>query len=154
MLEHTVYDHRFGPAAERLADGLRAAARRRFAGARGDARRGADRSQPARRQGSGQAGCIAAPQTDRCNAILDALVPLGIEQSTCRPPPRRIWKALHLDQQKASNGQRIMAGILFMCGAGLLFPVMSGFAQVPRRGRLQLAAGTSRRAAPSATSCS
>ena len=26
-------------------------------------------------------------------------------------------------------GQRILAGILFMCGAGLLFPVMSGFAK-------------------------
>ena len=29
----------------------------------------------------------------------------------------------------ASNRQRILAGILFMCGAGLLFPVMSGFAK-------------------------
>ncbi len=31
--------------------------------------------------------------------------------------------------EKASDGQRILAGILFMCGAGLLFPVMSGFAK-------------------------
>lgn len=30
---------------------------------------------------------------------------------------------------KASDSQRILAGILFMCGAGLLFPVMSGFAK-------------------------
>ncbi len=29
----------------------------------------------------------------------------------------------------APAGQRILAGILFMCGAGLLFPVMSGFAK-------------------------
>ena len=29
--------------------------------------------------------------------------------------------------EKAPNGQRILAGILFMCGAGLLFPVMGGF---------------------------
>jgi drug/metabolite transporter (DMT)-like permease len=29
----------------------------------------------------------------------------------------------------ASTRQRILAGILFMCGAGLLFPVMSGFAK-------------------------
>lgn len=29
----------------------------------------------------------------------------------------------------AAPGQRILAGILFMCGAGLLFPVMSGFAK-------------------------
>ena len=31
--------------------------------------------------------------------------------------------------QPAPPGQRILAGILFMCGAGLLFPVMSGFAK-------------------------
>jgi drug/metabolite transporter (DMT)-like permease len=34
-----------------------------------------------------------------------------------------------LTPDKASDGQRILAGILFMCGAGLLFPVMSGFAK-------------------------
>jgi hypothetical protein len=28
-----------------------------------------------------------------------------------------------------SARQRVLAGILFMCGAGLLFPVMSGFAK-------------------------
>ena len=33
LLEHTVYDADLGPAAERLADGLRAAARRRSAAA-------------------------------------------------------------------------------------------------------------------------
>ena len=31
--------------------------------------------------------------------------------------------------QAAPTGQRIVAGILFMCGGGLLFPVMSGFAK-------------------------
>ena len=31
--------------------------------------------------------------------------------------------------EKASDGQRILAGILFMCGAGLLFPIMGGFAK-------------------------
>ena len=31
---------------------------------------------------------------------------------------------------KASGGQRhVLAGILFMCGAGILFPVMNGFAK-------------------------
>jgi drug/metabolite transporter (DMT)-like permease len=30
---------------------------------------------------------------------------------------------------KATDGQRILAGILFMCGAGVLFPVMNGFAK-------------------------
>lgn len=34
-----------------------------------------------------------------------------------------------MTQQRALPGQRILAGILFMCGAGLLFPVMSGFAK-------------------------
>ena len=32
--------------------------------------------------------------------------------------------------QPALQGQRILAGILFMCGAGLLFPVMGGFAKI------------------------
>ena len=32
--------------------------------------------------------------------------------------------------EKAPDGQRILAGILFMCGAGLLFPVMGGFAKI------------------------
>ncbi len=32
-------------------------------------------------------------------------------------------------EEKARPGQRILAGILFMCGAGLLFPIMSGFAK-------------------------
>lgn len=31
--------------------------------------------------------------------------------------------------EKAADGQRILAGILFMCGAGLLFPVMTGVAK-------------------------
>ena len=30
---------------------------------------------------------------------------------------------------RAPDGQRILAGILFMCGAGILFPVMGGFAK-------------------------
>lgn len=32
-------------------------------------------------------------------------------------------------EEKARPAQRLLAGILFMCGAGLLFPVMSGFAK-------------------------
>lgn len=31
---------------------------------------------------------------------------------------------------KPADGQRILAGILFMCGAGILFPVMGGFAKI------------------------
>jgi drug/metabolite transporter (DMT)-like permease len=34
-----------------------------------------------------------------------------------------------MDSLAASTRQRILAGIVFMCGAGLLFPVMSGFAK-------------------------
>ena len=33
-------------------------------------------------------------------------------------------------EEKAPAGQRILAGIVFMCGAGVLFPVMSGFAKI------------------------
>jgi drug/metabolite transporter (DMT)-like permease len=35
-----------------------------------------------------------------------------------------------LTEEKAPAGQRILAGILFMCGAGVLFPVMGGFAKI------------------------
>ena len=34
-----------------------------------------------------------------------------------------------METAAASARQRVLAGILFMCGAGLLFPVMSGFAK-------------------------
>jgi drug/metabolite transporter (DMT)-like permease len=34
-----------------------------------------------------------------------------------------------LKAARSADSQRILAGILFMCGAGLLFPVMSGFAK-------------------------
>ena len=34
-----------------------------------------------------------------------------------------------MESSAASTRQRVLAGILFMCGAGLLFPVMSGFAK-------------------------
>jgi carbon-monoxide dehydrogenase large subunit len=77
LLEHTVYDPR-RPAAERLAHGLRAAARRRPAGLRHRADRAADRANPLGVKGSGQAGCIAAPQTIMA-ALLDALRPAGVE---------------------------------------------------------------------------
>jgi drug/metabolite transporter (DMT)-like permease len=34
-----------------------------------------------------------------------------------------------MESSAASTRQRVLAGILFMCGAGLLFPIMSGFAK-------------------------
>jgi carbon-monoxide dehydrogenase large subunit len=44
-------------------------------------------------KGSGQAGCIAAPQTIVC-AILDALAPLGIEHIDMPATPERLWRAI------------------------------------------------------------
>ena len=44
-------------------------------------------------KGAGQAGCIAAPQTI-INAILDALVPLGIDHIDMPATPERIWRAI------------------------------------------------------------
>jgi carbon-monoxide dehydrogenase large subunit len=44
-------------------------------------------------KGSGQAGCIAAPQTVMA-AILDALRPAGVEQLDMPATPERLWQAL------------------------------------------------------------
>jgi aerobic carbon-monoxide dehydrogenase large subunit len=52
-------------------------------------------------KGSGQAGCIAAPQTVM-NAILDALGPLGITRLDMPATPRRIWEAI---QQSPAAGK-------------------------------------------------
>ncbi|MBV8505247.1 MAG: xanthine dehydrogenase family protein molybdopterin-binding subunit, partial [Alphaproteobacteria bacterium] len=45
-------------------------------------------------KGSGQAGCIAAPQTI-INAIVDALAPLGIDHIDMPATPERVWRAIH-----------------------------------------------------------
>jgi carbon-monoxide dehydrogenase large subunit len=44
-------------------------------------------------KGSGQAGCIAAPQTVMA-AVLDALRPAGVEQLDMPATPERVWQAL------------------------------------------------------------
>jgi carbon-monoxide dehydrogenase large subunit len=44
-------------------------------------------------KGSGQAGCIAAPQTIM-NAVLDALGPLGIRDLDMPATPERVWQAI------------------------------------------------------------
>jgi aerobic carbon-monoxide dehydrogenase large subunit len=49
-------------------------------------------------KGSGQAGCISAPQTIMA-AVLDALRPAGIDAFDMPATPERIWQALH----KAAN---------------------------------------------------
>jgi aerobic carbon-monoxide dehydrogenase large subunit len=48
-------------------------------------------------KGSGQAGCIAAPQTI-INAILDALAPLGIDHIDMPATPERVWRAIRAAQ--------------------------------------------------------
>jgi carbon-monoxide dehydrogenase large subunit len=44
-------------------------------------------------KGSGQAGCIAAPQTIM-NAVMDALAPLGITHLDMPATPQRVWQAI------------------------------------------------------------
>ncbi len=44
-------------------------------------------------KGSGQAGCIAAPQTV-VNAVLDALASLGVESIDMPLTPERVWRAI------------------------------------------------------------
>jgi aerobic carbon-monoxide dehydrogenase large subunit len=50
-------------------------------------------------KGSGQAGCIGAPQTI-VNAILDALAPLGIDHIDMPATPERIWRAIRTAMQR------------------------------------------------------
>jgi carbon-monoxide dehydrogenase large subunit len=50
-------------------------------------------SNPLGVKGSGQAGCIAAPQTI-VHAVLDALAPLGIDHIDMPATPERVWRAI------------------------------------------------------------
>jgi carbon-monoxide dehydrogenase large subunit len=45
-------------------------------------------------KGSGQAGCISAPQTVIA-AVLDALRPLGVKHLDMPATPERVWRAMH-----------------------------------------------------------
>jgi carbon-monoxide dehydrogenase large subunit len=55
-------------------------------------------------KGSGQAGCIAAPQTVMA-AILDALRPAGVETLDMPATPERVWQALTLpDRARDARG--------------------------------------------------
>jgi carbon-monoxide dehydrogenase large subunit len=51
-------------------------------------------------KGSGQAGCIAAPQTI-INAVVDALSPLGIDHIDMPATPERIWRAIRAAARRA-----------------------------------------------------
>jgi carbon-monoxide dehydrogenase large subunit len=55
-------------------------------------------------KGSGQAGCIAAPQTVMA-AILDALRPMGVETLDMPATPERIWRALQSSPPQAKLGE-------------------------------------------------
>src|SRR5262249_46636559 len=50
-------------------------------------------------KGSGQAGCIGAPQTI-VHAVLDALAPLGIDHIDMPTTQERIWQAIHEKSQR------------------------------------------------------
>jgi carbon-monoxide dehydrogenase large subunit len=50
-------------------------------------------------KGSGQAGCIAAPQTVMA-AILDALGPAGVTELDMPATPERVWRALRSAKAK------------------------------------------------------
>ncbi len=47
-------------------------------------------------KGSGQAGCMAAPQTVMA-AILDALAPLGVRELDMPGTSEEIWRAIRVD---------------------------------------------------------
>jgi carbon-monoxide dehydrogenase large subunit len=93
MIEHTVYDPQSGQ--------LLSGSFMDYALPRADDLPGFDialierptAANPLGVKGSGQAGCIAAPQTVMA-AILDALRPAGVETLDMPATPERVWKAL------------------------------------------------------------
>ena len=54
-------------------------------------------------KGSGQAGCIGAPQTVM-NAVLDALAPLGIGAIDMPATPAKVWQAIRSVREDRSQG--------------------------------------------------
>ncbi|WNJ93753.1 xanthine dehydrogenase family protein molybdopterin-binding subunit [Bosea sp. 685] len=59
------------------------------------------KANPLGAKGSGQAGCIGAPQTVM-NAVLDALRPLGVTHLDMPATPARVWRAIR-DAQAAAG---------------------------------------------------
>jgi carbon-monoxide dehydrogenase large subunit len=55
-------------------------------------------------KGSGQAGCMAAPQTV-VHAILDALAPLGIDHIDMPATPECIWRAIRDSRMAPAHGR-------------------------------------------------
>jgi aerobic carbon-monoxide dehydrogenase large subunit len=101
MLEHTVYD----PASGQLLSGSLS----EYALPRADDLPPLDITlealptavNPLGVKGSGQAGCIGAPQTI-VNAILDALAPLGIDHIDMPATPERVWIAINEHHRRHS----------------------------------------------------
>ncbi len=56
-------------------------------------------------KGSGQAGCIAAPQTIM-NAVLDALAPLGIDELDMPATPFLVWSAIQAARAKRRSSSK------------------------------------------------
>jgi carbon-monoxide dehydrogenase large subunit len=56
-------------------------------------------------KGSGQAGCIAAPQTVM-NAVLDALRPLGVRELDMPATPLKVWSAIRVALGQAAERAR------------------------------------------------
>ena len=63
------------------------------------------RSNPLGVKGTGQAGCIVAPQTIM-NAVLDALSPLGIDQLDMPATPFLVWSAIQAARATAQNPRK------------------------------------------------
>ena len=57
-------------------------------------------------KGSGQAGCIAAPQTIM-NAVLDALAPLGVHDLDMPATPLKVWSAI----RAAGGSEAVLASL-------------------------------------------
>jgi carbon-monoxide dehydrogenase large subunit len=99
LLEHTVYDSEGQLLSGSFMDYAlpRAADLPSFEIAFGETPTGAN---PLGVKGSGQAGCIAAPQTIMA-AILDALRPAGVQSFDMPATPERVWRALGAARSRA-----------------------------------------------------
>jgi carbon-monoxide dehydrogenase large subunit len=62
-------------------------------------------SNPLGVKGTGQAGCIAAPQTIM-NAVLDALSPLGIDELDMPATPFRVWSAIQAARATSRSSRK------------------------------------------------
>src|SRR5439155_23279656 len=93
---------------------------------RARARQARPRSRRGIHQGHGASVARVAPGA-RCSPCKGVTrIRLGSIVAGQRAP---LCMVATMESPAATPNQRILAGILFMCGAGLLFPIMSGFAK-------------------------